>query len=167
MLLEVDKLDKEFLYFASLSEGVGNGGPERGQSFFGPGQFIALSPKVLLVEPVTNYRAISQNADEKKAVENAFAKSVIWGFAPVAVEGEKLLVDLTPFIIRDSQNIAARLGVRRVSGPMSVTQPSGGGGSYHRLDESRSVVYLENTEEFSKKHRIRSDGHLHLAARRT
>lgn len=149
VLLEVDKLDKEFLYFASLSEGVGNGGPERGQASSALAEFIKVGPKVLLVEPVTNYRAISQNADEQKAVENAFAKSVIWGFAPVAVEGEKLLVDLTPFIIRDSQNIATRLGVRRVSGPVSVPQPSSGGGTY-RLDESRSVVYMENTKNFPK-----------------
>ena len=28
--LEVDKLDQEFLYFSSLPDGVGMGGPERG-----------------------------------------------------------------------------------------------------------------------------------------
>src|SRR4051812_16670813 len=33
--LEIDKLDKEFLYFNSLATGVGNGGPERGQASSG------------------------------------------------------------------------------------------------------------------------------------
>ena len=148
VLLEIDKLDQEFLYFTSLAEGVGNGGPERGQASSAIAKFIKVGPKVLLVEPSNSYRAITSNKDEIKAVENAFAKSVIWGFVPVVAEGNKILIDLTPFIIRDSQNIAARLAVRRVSGPVSV-QPSGGGGSY-RLDESRSVVYMENTRNFPK-----------------
>jgi len=147
--LEVDKLDKEFLYFSSLTDGVGSGGPERGQASSAIAKFVKVGSKVLLVEPVYNYRAITQNPDEKKAVENAFAKSVIWGFVPAAVEGDKMLIDLTPFIIRDSQNIASRLGVRRAAGPVAVPQPAGGGGAY-RMDDSRSVLYLENTKNFPK-----------------
>lgn len=147
--LEVDKLDKEFLYFASLTEGVGSGGPERGQASSAIAKFVKVGPKVLLVEPVYNYRAITQNPDEKKAVENNFAKSVIWGFVPVAADGDKLLVDITPFIVRDSQNIASRLGVRRAAGPVAVAQPAGGGGTY-RMDDTRSVVYIENTKNFPK-----------------
>ncbi|NIJ55050.1 zinc-dependent metalloprotease [Dyadobacter arcticus] len=141
LFLEVDKLDKEFLYFSSLTDGVGNGGPERGQASSALAKFVKVGPKVLLIEPVTSYRAISQNSAEKKAVENAFAKSVIWGFAPVATEGERLLIDITPFIIRDSQNIAGRLVARRANAPA--------GGTY-RVDETRSVVYIENTRNFPK-----------------
>src|SRR3954452_7824328 len=59
--LEVDKLDKEFLYFTSLSNGVGNGGPERGQAASLIAKFIKVGPKILLVEPVYNYRAITDN----------------------------------------------------------------------------------------------------------
>src|SRR5688500_1842920 len=40
VLLEVDKLDKEFLYFTSLSNGIGNGGPERGQASSAIAKFI-------------------------------------------------------------------------------------------------------------------------------
>lgn len=149
VFLEIDKLDQEFLYFSSLSEGVGNGGPERGQASSAIARFVKVGPKILLVEPSNSYRAITTNKDEIKAVENAFAKSVIWGFVPSAVEGNKILIDLTPFIIRDSQNIGARLGIRRVSGPVSV-QPAGGGGGTYRLDETRSVVYLDNTKNFPK-----------------
>ncbi|TDE11351.1 zinc-dependent metalloprotease [Dyadobacter psychrotolerans] len=148
VFLEVDKIDQEFLYFSSLSEGVGNGGPERGQASSAIAKFIKVGPKILLVEPSNSYRAITTNKDEIKAVENAFAKSVIWGFVPIAIEGNKMLIDFTPFIIRDSQNVAARLAVRRVSGPVSV-QPSGGGGTY-RLDETRSVVFMENTKNFPR-----------------
>jgi len=79
----VDKLDKEFLYFTSLSNGVGNGGPERGQASSLIAKFIKAGPKILLAEPVYNYRAITANPDQVKAVENNFAKSVIFGFVPV------------------------------------------------------------------------------------
>ncbi|WP_159471463.1 zinc-dependent metalloprotease [Dyadobacter sp. 3J3] len=149
VLLEVDKLDKEFLYFSSLTDGVGSGGPERGQASSAIAKFVKVGPKILLVEPVYNYRAITQNPDEKKAVENNFAKSVIWGFVPVAAEGEKMLIDITPFIVRDSQNIASRLGVRRAAGPVAVSQPAGGGGVY-KMDETRSVLYIDNTKNFPK-----------------
>jgi len=149
VFLEVDKLDKEFLYFSSLTDGVGSGGPERGQASSAIAKFVKVGPKILLVEPVYNYRAITKNPDEIKAVENNFAKSVIWGFVPVAAEGNKVLIDITSFIVRDSQNIASRLGVRRAAGPVSVSQPAGGGGSY-RMDETRSVLYLDNTKNFPK-----------------
>ncbi|MCW3109038.1 MAG: peptidase, partial [Segetibacter sp.] len=151
VFLEVDKLDKEFLYFRSLSNGVGNGGPERGQASSAIAAFTKVGPKVLLVEPVYNYRAITQNADEKKAVENNFAKSVIYGFMPVAVEGDKYLIDITTFIVRDSQNITSRLGVSRVSGPVSIPRAGGGGSTpTYRLDETRSIVYIPNTKNFPK-----------------
>ncbi|MCE7041631.1 zinc-dependent metalloprotease [Dyadobacter sp. CY312] len=148
VLLEIDKMDQEFLYFSSLSNGVGNGGPERGQASSAIAKFVKVGAKVLLIEPVYNYRAITENRDEIKSVESSFAKSVIWGFTPVATDGNKTLIDLTPFIVRDSQNMAARLGVRGSLGPVSV-QPVSNGGTY-RMDDSRSVVYIENTKNFPK-----------------
>lgn len=147
IFLEVDKLDKDFLYFLSLSNGVGNGGPERGQATSALARFVKMGPKILLVEPVTAYRAITTNTDEINAVENNFAKSVIYGAIPVAVEGENYLIDITSFIIRDSQNIASRLGVSRVSGPVAIARPAASTSTY-RLDEVRSVVYTPNTKNF-------------------
>ncbi len=149
IFLEVDKLDKAFLYFTSLSNGVGNGGPERGQAFSAIAKFIKAGPKILLVEPVYNYRAITTNQDQINAVDNNFAKSVIYGFVPVAMEGDKYLIDITPFIIRDSQNIGSRLGVSRVSGPVTLSRSAAPTATY-RLDESRSVVYMANTKNFPK-----------------
>jgi len=147
--LEVDKLDQEFLYFRSLSNGVGNGGPERGQASSAIAKFVKAGTKILLVEPVYNYRAITTNVDEIKAVENNFAKSVIFAFVPVSTTGGKYLIDITPFIIRDSQGITSRLGVSRVSGPVAI-RPSAPSGASYKLDETRSVVYMENTKNFPK-----------------
>ena len=40
--------------------------------------FIKKGPKVLMVQPNYKFRAISENQDEKKSVEDAFARSVVW-----------------------------------------------------------------------------------------
>jgi hypothetical protein len=143
IFLEVDKLDKEFLYFRSLATGVGNGGPERGQATSSIAKFVKAGPKILMVEPVYNYRAMTTNADEIKAVEQNFAKSVTFAFTPISVTGGTYLIDLTPFIIRDSQAIGSRLGVTGTFGGRSTSN-----GATYKLDESRSVVFMENTRNF-------------------
>ena len=146
VLLEIDKLNQEFLFFNSLATGVGSGGPERGQGSSGIMKFIKVGPRVLLMQPNYNYRGISDSKDEQYAVENNFASSVIFGFVPLAIEGNKVLIDLTPFIIRDSQKIGDRIASRRAAGPGAG---AGGGGAY-RLDETRSTVFMENTKNFPK-----------------
>ena len=137
ILLEVDKLNTEFLYVNSLPAGVGSNdlGLDRGQ--IGNSRivkFIKSGPKVLLIQPNYAYRAVSNNPDERKSVEEAFAQSVIWGFKVEAQEGDKVLIDFTPFLLRDGHNIADRLS-------------SAGQGNYN-VDESRSAVYLDNTKSF-------------------
>ncbi len=137
ILLEVDKLNTEFLYVNSLPAGVGSNdlGLDRGQ--IGNSRivkFIKSGPKVLLIQPNYAYRAVSNNPDERKSVEEAFAQSVIWGFKAEAQDGDKVLIDFTPFLLRDGHNIADRLG-------------SAGQGNYN-VDESRSAVYLDNTKSF-------------------
>ena len=139
ILLEVNKLDQEFLYVNSLPSGVGSNdlGLDRGQ--IGDTRivkFIKSGPKILLIQPNYEYRAVSNNADERKSVDEAFAKSVIWGFKAEAQEDGKVLIDMTPFLLRDSHKIAERL-----SGSQQ--------GSFH-ADESRSAIYLTNTKSFPK-----------------
>lgn len=137
ILLEIDKFNTEFLYVNSLPAGIGSNdlGLDRGQ--IGGSRivkFIKSGPKVLLIQPNYDYRAISKNADERKSVEEAFAQSVLWGFKAEAEENGKVLVDFTPFLLRDAHHIADRLS-------------SSGQGSY-AVDESRSAVYLPNTKSF-------------------
>lgn len=147
VFLEVAKFDQDFLYFNSLTDGAGRNA-ERGQAGTAVARFIKVGPKVFLLEPNVSYRASSGNPDEINTVEGSFAKSVIWGFVPVATEDGKVLIDLTPFIIRDSQNIAASLGApaSAMSGANRAAAPSG----TYRVDESRSAVYLPNTKNFPK-----------------
>ena len=156
--LEINKFNEEFLYFSSLVDGVGNGGPERGQASSVIVRFMRVGPKIFLVQPNDYYRAVNGNPDEVKDVENAFAKSVIFGFAPVAIEGEKVLIDFTPFLLRDGLHIGDALGSGRGnpgSAQAAVARGSRGGGGApaggaYRVDETRSALYLENTKNFPK-----------------
>lgn len=154
--LEIDKFNTEFLYFSSLVDGVGNGGAERGQASSVIVKFEKVGPKVFLVEPVTNYRAVNGNPDEIKAVEHNFAKSVLFGFSPAAIEGDKVLVDFTPFVVRDVMHVGDGLGSgngnpgsAQAAGARGARGVSAAGGGY-RLDDTRSVVYMDNTKNFPK-----------------
>lgn len=139
LLLEIPRFDSEFLYQVSLPTGVGSNplGLDRGQ--LGDTRvvhFERVGPKVLLVEPSQRFRAITADAAERRAVEESFARSVIWGFKVEATEGARVLVDATSFFLRDAHGVADRL-----------RQSNQG---QYRLDESRSALYLPRTKAFPK-----------------
>jgi hypothetical protein len=94
-------------------------------------KFERVGRKVLMVQPNYRFRANSDNPAEVKAVRDAFARSVLWGFTPEAETEGRILVDLTDFLIRDAINSAGQM------------QP----GTY-RLDASRSTVYMDMTNAF-------------------
>src|SRR5437867_3127116 len=137
--LEIDKWNSEFLYVESLPAGIGSNdiGLDRGQL----GQayivrFERTGPRVLLIASNNAFRANSQNADERRAVKDAFAESTLWGFEVGAEEGDRALVDATSFYLRD---------VHQVPGTLQRLQQ----GSF-RLDPTRSAFYLANTRNFPK-----------------
>ncbi len=136
LYMEISKFDTEVLYFEGLQAGVGSNdiGLDRGQ---GGGadivKFERVGPKILMVQPNLRYRATSSNPDEVRAVEEAFATSTIWGFTVAAETGDRVLVDLTDFLLRDSHGIIQRL------------RPA-----TYRLDKTRSAVYMPNTKNFPK-----------------
>jgi hypothetical protein len=137
--LEISRFNQEFLYQISLTTGVGSNpiGLDRGQ--LGDTKVVYFEKagnKILLVQPNYAYRAISENAAERRATEESFAKSVIWGFKVETSENGKFLVDATSFLIRDAHNVANRLNQMKQ-------------GNF-AFDESRSALYLPNTKGFTK-----------------
>jgi len=139
VLLEVDKLDQEFLYVSSLPAGLGSNDIGLDRVQLGRTRvvkFQRFGPKVLLTQVNYEFRAHSQNPDERKDVEDAFAKSVLFGFQCVAADGNRVLIDLTPFILQDAQNAVGTLRRARQG--------------VYRLDTSRSAVYTANTKNFPK-----------------
>ncbi len=108
--LEVERFDEEFLYSVALTAGLGSNdvGLDRGQ--LGGERvvrFERVGPKVLLVQPNLGFRADTENESERRAVRDAFAESVVWGFDVAAETGDRVLVDATPFIVRDAHGVAA------------------------------------------------------------
>ena len=135
--LEIDKWNSEFLYVESLPAGIGSNdiGLDRGQ--LGNSAIVRFDrsgPRVLLVAPNYSFRAISNDADERLAVKDAFAESTLWGFEVAAEEAGRVLVDATNFYLRDVHQV-------------TNTLQRGQQGTY-RLDTSRSAFYLPNTKNF-------------------
>jgi hypothetical protein len=139
--LEIDKWGSEFLYQSGLPAGIGSNdiGLDRGQ--LGATRIVRFDrsgPKVLLVEENLGYRAVSNDADERRAVHDSFAESALWGFKIEAEEKveqkDHALVDATDFFLRDAHGIPQAL--RRAKQ-----------GNYH-LDGSRCAVYLPQTKNF-------------------
>ena len=157
ILIELDRFDQEFLLFCSLPEGIGNGGAERGQASEAIVKFVRVGPKVFLLQPNYDQRAVNGNTDMQRDVTDGFSQSVLFAFSPVAVEGSKILIDATPLIVRDALHIGDNIGSGRGnpgSAFSAVANASGragsaAGGGYH-LDETRSAVYITNTRNFPK-----------------
>ena len=136
MLLEIPRLDTEFLLSTGLSAGLGSNdlGLDRGQG--GQGKIVTfqrVGPRVMLVQGNQSFRSSSPNALERKSVEDSFAKSILWGFAIAAESNGTLLVEATDFFLRDIHGAAGGL------------RP----GTY-RVDRNRSAFYLPNTKGFPK-----------------
>lgn len=137
--LEIDKWETEFLYVNGLTGGIGSNDIGLDRNQLGSDRivkFIRSGPKVMLLQPNYSYRAVSDNPDERQSVEEAFARSIIGGFKVEAQEGDRVLIDLTPFLLRDAHDVAARLRNQNQ-------------GNY-TIDPNRSAIYLERTKNFPK-----------------
>ena len=137
MLVRVEAFDTPFIYQSSLPRGVGSNdlGLDRGQ--LGSTKIVRFQrsgPKVLLVEDNLQYRAQSDNSDERQAIAESFARSVIWGFTDIDDDASSTIIDATAFFVRDAHGLGARLA-------------AAGEGNYS-VDESRSAIFLPRTKAF-------------------
>lgn len=135
--LEISKFDSEFLMLTSLSSGLGSNdiGLDRGK--LGHNSIVTfkrVGPKILLVQPNYDYRAISKDESEVNAVKESFAQSILWGFKVEAEAKETVLINLTPLLLSDTQFLSRTL--------KNLEQ-----GDFS-LDESRSAINPERTKSF-------------------
>jgi hypothetical protein len=132
--MEIPALNTEMIHFAGFGAGLGSNdigldrGALRGSRIV---KFERVGRKVLMVQPNYDFRASSDNPSEVRAVRDAFARSVLWGFTAEAATGERVLVDMNPFLLRDAVGAGARM------------RP----GQY-RLDTGRSTIFREFTGAF-------------------
>lgn len=135
--LDINKLDTEMIYVTSLPAGLGSNdiGLDRGMlDETRIVKFSKVGRKVLMIVPNYNYRALTNDAAERRAVEQSFAQSAIWGFTAEAESNGHVLVDATDFVLRDVIRAGNRLkGLKQ--------------GSY-LFDKSRSAIYLPRTKNF-------------------
>ena len=139
IILEINKLDSEFMYINSLSRGVGNNdlGLDRGQ--LGNSRIVYFTRrgnKILLIQPNLRYVSNSSNYLENKAVKEAFARSVLFGFDIIKKKKDSYIIDITSFLIRDAHGVSQRL---RYSNSGSYT-----------LNKSMSAIDLDRTKAFPK-----------------
>jgi Met-zincin/Domain of unknown function (DUF5117) len=136
MFLEIARFDSDFLFSNGLSAGLGSNdiGLDRGRG--GQGrvvQFQRVGLRVMLVQTNQTFRSSATNPLERKAVEDSFARSILWGFEVQAESNARVLVNATDFLLRD------------VNGAAGSLRP----GNY-RVDRTRSAFYLPNTKNFPK-----------------
>ena len=137
LLLDVEQFDEPFLYQSSLPRGVGSNdlGIDRGQlGATRMVRFVRSGPKVLLLEDNLAYRALSDNNDEHAAVEESFARSVIWGFEDIDTSEDSTIVDATAFFTRDAHGL----------GPWLAAAEEGA----YAVDPTRSAIYRPRTKGF-------------------
>ncbi|MDO8863165.1 zinc-dependent metalloprotease [Haliea sp. E1-2-M8] len=137
LYLEIAEPGQPFIYVSGLSRGVGSNdlGLDRGQlGATRLARFTRVGDKVLLLADNPAFTASTDNSDERLAVEEAFARSVIAGFTVTAATGQRLLVDGTDYFLADVHGVARRL-------------KDAGQGDY-QADPECSAIFLPRTRGF-------------------
>src|SRR5262245_11354574 len=127
-----------FLLLEGIETGLGSNpvGLDRGQG----GEtrvvtFRRVGARVLLEQPNLRYRAQSTDSIEVRTVRESFATSVLWAGEVAAEAGDgRLLVDWTPFLVRDAHGVVATL--------------KGAGQGPFSLDKERSTLDPEACRAF-------------------
>ena len=136
----------QFLLLDTLRDGVGANDLllDRGQ--LGKARLVEWyrsGPKLLLIEPNLNFRSSSPSAEERAAVAESFARSVLWGFKVDSESADgSLTVDATDFFTHDIHGVASQL--------QSAKQ-----GAYH-LDPSRSAIDAASLRSFPRNTEVES-----------
>jgi hypothetical protein len=135
--MEIDKIDSEILYITSLPAALGSNDIGLDRGLLGDTRIIKFNRvgrKLLMIQPNYEYRAVTNDKAEKRAVEQSFAQSVLWGFSIEAESNGHALVDATDFLLRDAMKVSNRI--------RSMKQ-----GNYS-LDKTRSAIYLPQSKNF-------------------
>lgn len=156
VLLEINQWQTEILYQLSLPGGLGSNdiGLDRGK--LGATHIVYFERagnKVLMVEPNYDYRALSNDKEEVKAVAQSFGKSVLWGFTAIAAKGNAVLVDATDFLLSDGFGIGFTLKMTS-QGNFSIDK------SRSAIDKSSTKNFPENTELSANLTYVNSDGNV-------
>jgi len=139
LLFTVDKLNQDFLMVNAFGTGIGSNdlGIDRGKlNDIRVVRFEKHGDKILLIQPNLGFRAISNNIYEVNAVNEAFAKSVIFGFKIEKKENNNYIIDISSLLYEDLNLVANSLKEAKQ-------------GTY-KLEKSRCALYFDNIHAFPK-----------------
>jgi hypothetical protein len=112
ILLELPRDSTRMLAFFTLATGLGSNpvGLDRGED--GPSyvtRFDREGARVLVVFENWSFRSSSANAAHRRSVAESFPPSTVAALPLLAVEGGRLLVDATDFVVRDWMGVPSAL----------------------------------------------------------
>ena len=139
LMMTIPRLGEEMIYVASLPGGVGSnpiGLDRNGINETRIVRFDRIGPRVLMVVPNYRFRALSNDKNERKAVEDSFATSVLWSFKVESSDANGVVVDGTEFFLSDQNGVANRLRASQQ-------------GSYS-VDRNRSAIFMPRTKSFPR-----------------
>lgn len=137
LFLEISRFDTDILHYTSLPAGFGENTLGLNRGDLGPSHVIQwkrVGPRILMTQANQRFRASSDNAMERKSVDDGFPEAVLWGFTVAAQTDERVLVDATDFFLSDWHGVIQSLK-RSDQGTF-------------KLDKSRSAAYLPRTRVF-------------------
>ncbi|MFO7315021.1 zinc-dependent metalloprotease [Rhodothermus marinus] len=139
LYLEVIPSGADLLLVPALPAGLGSNDVGLDRGLFGEErvvQFRRTGNQILLYAPNLTYRALEGDAPARRAVEEAFAASVLWRFPIVARQGDRFLIDASDFALHDAMDVVGRL--------RQTNQ-----GTF-RLDRDRSTILFEAVKAFPR-----------------
>ncbi len=138
LLIEVPRLGEEFLYLTSLATGIGSTAIGLDRGMIGDeaiARFERVGPTVFLVFTNPRFRAdASANDALRRSVEESFPVSTVAAFEILAEQEGRVLIDATPYLLRDHMDVVGALQ-RADQGGFSISP-------------ERSSVYLPRTRAF-------------------
>ena len=143
LYLTVRQLDTDFLLVGSLPYGLGSNdiGLDRGKLITRQVvHFTRSGPRLLMVEPNLDYRSSSPNAEERLAVRQSFAESVLAAFPIEAEDKGGLLIDASSFCAADDLNLAEQINEAKQG--------------VYKLDEKRSALVPDELKDFPRNTEI-------------
>ena len=158
LYFELTQFDKDVLYYTEIAKGSGSGSVGFEWAGGGEGgviQFQHVGPKVLVVLKNTRFRAGNGGPGLDQGVDESFPDSVIASLPVFKTEGEKVIVDATPLVVRDATGFGSGGGGR---GGRGGTLPGGvielAAGVSWQFDPARSAIYLPRTKAFPKNSEV-------------
>src|SRR5438067_9303372 len=143
LMMTIPRLGEEMIYVASLPGGVGSNPIGLDRNGVGDSRIVRfdrVGPRVLMVVPNYRFRALSNDPNERRAVQDSFAQSVMWSFKVESSDANGVVVDGTDFFLSDQNNVAARLRAAQQ-------------GSYS-IDKNRSAIFMPSTKAFPRNSEV-------------